>query len=395
MKLPFYTFTFCKASKVILCLVVLHLTAIHHIYAQCDPNSIIQASYHAQIVKTSNGYSITGQDLGPSGNRDQVALTNIPSTDYPMPPDVFPIWGALGGRTQAVFLGSDSRIYAVGAQDLMINSSHTSGSAWQATSLTLPSGIEVCDINKWEGTAGSGNSNGNATGNEDGFLVFSTYDGALYITGDGARDIQDQASNSTWTEMNIPGGIGVIDFAVGYRTLLVQGDDGNLYASGPDSYLGNGAVRDLSALTLLIIQPDISINGITQIEAGFDSYLILDGDGTIHVLGENSEGSLGVGHTNDVRDWSKVGSGCSGGILKNVSSISTLSTHDYRSASSAILVNETIRSWGMNNNQSITSGNNRLITCNEVSTGNNSKAVAISNGVTSLLTSIQLCKFVT
>ena len=223
--------------------------------------------------------------------------------------------------------------------------------------MTLPVGITVCDVNKWEGAAGRRNSTG------DGFLVFSTFSGELYITGNGASDIQSQASNATWTQVNMTSGIAVIDFAVGYQTLLINGIDGKLYASGPDAYLGDGTTTDLNRVTLLSVQPNISVFGTTQIQAGFSSYLVLDGDGTIHVLGENTDGALGVGHLNNVTEWSKVGIECSGGPLKNVAYISTLSTHDYRASSSAILVDQTVRSWGSNDRQSITSGPERKITC--------------------------------
>jgi len=64
----------------------------------------------------------------------------------------------------------------------------------------------------------------------------------------------------------------------------------------------------------------------------------------------------------------------------DVAYISTLSSQDNRSASSAILVNRTIRSWGNNNRQSIDSGVDRLITCPIAPNGNNNNAVAISNG---------------
>ena len=147
-----------------------------------------------------------------------------------MPDGVFPVWGALGGRTQAVFLGSDSKIYAVGTQDLLIDEVHSNGTAWGVTNLELPDNLTVCEVNKWEGTAGSGNGTGNATGMRDGFLAFSTFSGDLYITGDAAFDIQDQASHTDWTKIDMPIGISVVDFAVGYRTLLIQGSDGNLYA---------------------------------------------------------------------------------------------------------------------------------------------------------------------
>ncbi len=229
---------------------------ILHGFSQCDPteidpcelgaNSIIQACYHAQIAKTSNGYSITGEDFSPDGLTNQSSLKNIPSTLYPMPTGVFPVWGAIGGRTQAVFIGSDGNIYAVGEEDLLIDATHTLGTGWKKTNLKLPSSITVCDVNKWEGTAGSGSdnssNNSNVTGDRDGFLVFSTYSGEAYITGDGASVIQSLASNTGWTQINMPLGIGVKDFAVGYRTLLILGTDGLLYASGPKTYLGNGNV---------------------------------------------------------------------------------------------------------------------------------------------------------
>jgi len=268
---------FPKIILVVALLLTINILSINSAISQCDPstidpceigkNSVIQASYHAQIIKTSNGYSITGQNFAPNGNNDQTQLANIPSTQYPMPTGIFPVWGAIGGRTQAVFIGSDSKIYAVGAEGLLIDNANTSSNAWGATNLNLPVGITVCEINKWEGTAGSGNNNGSATGGRDGFLAFSTTNGDLYITGVGAKAIQSQASNIDWTKIVLPTGIRVIDFAVGYRTLLIHGSDGNLYAAGPRTYLGNGTTLNLNTLTILTTQPTISSFGIAQIEA--------------------------------------------------------------------------------------------------------------------------------
>jgi len=399
----------CKVIAVVIFFLTFSIE--NHVIAQCDPlikdlceignNSVIQACYHAQIAKTSNGYSITGEDFAPNGIAYQTVLTNIPSSSYSMPQDVVPIWGAIGGRTQAVFLGSDGKIYAIGEEDLLIDESNTNNPAWGVTRLKLPTGLTVCDVNKWQGTAGSGSDNNNSnsnnavvTGDTDGFLVFSTESGKAYITGDGASAIQSQASNTEWTQIQLPSGISVVNFAVGYRTLLVQGSDGNLYASGPDTYLGDGTRVDLDILTILPIQPEISLFGISQIEAGFNSFMVLDGDGTIHVLGENSEGGLGVGNTINVTEWSKVGAECDSGVLTNVAYISTLSTHDYRINSSAILVNGTVRSWGSNTRQAITTGDDMLIPCPILPTGNNRNAVAISNGghiSPYVNTSVQIC----
>lgn len=383
-----------NCSRLAFLILILNTIAMNSGYAQCDPseinlceignNNIIQACYHAQIAKTSNGYTITGEDFAPNGVNYSTVLTNIPSANYPMPPNIVPLWGAIGGRTQAVFLGTDGRIYAIGEEDLLIDRTHTNGPAWGVTNLNLPPGVTVCDVNKWQGTAGSGsdnNNNSNTTGERDGFLVFSTQSGEAYISGDGASAIQTNASSTDWTMINMPEGITVDNFGVGYRTLLILGSDGNLYGSGRDTYLGDGTVVNVSEIRRLAVQPEISVFGITQIEAGYNSYFVLDGDGTVHVLGENSEGALGIGNISDLTFWSKVGGGdCPGGILSSVAYISTMSTHDNRISSSAILVDRTIRSWGSNNRQSITSGEDMLIPCPITPTGNNRNAVAISNG---------------
>lgn len=385
--------------------IVANLGISHYSTSQCNPsdidlceignNNIIQASFHAQIAKTSNGYSITGEDFAPSGTDYSTVLTNIPSLKYPMPANVTPVWGAMGGRTQAVFIATDNNIYAVGEEDLIIDKSKTNGPAWGVTSLKLPIGITVCDVNKWQGAAGSGSdNNSNTSGQKDGFLVFSTYSGEAYITGDGASAIQSGSSNSEWTLLDMPEGVSVVNFGVGYRTLLILGSDGNLYTAGPDSYLGDGGRMSLTTLTILSIQPNISIFGITQIEAGYNSYFVLDGDGTVHVLGENSEGALGIGNEIDLKTWSKVGQDCPNGVLNNVAFISTMSTHDNRISSSAIIVDGTIRSWGSNNKQSITSGIDMIISCPITPTGNNKNAVAISNGghiSPYVNTSVQIC----
>ncbi len=179
-----------------------------------------------------------------------------------------------------------------------------------------------------------------------------------------------------------------------YRTLLIQGSDCNLYASGSNTYLGNGNPSNISTPTILAVQPPVSSDGIKQIEAGFNSFLVLDGNGTIHVLGENSEGSLGTGNMNDQTSWSKVGNSCSGGILGKVVKISTLSTHDYRSSSSAILEDGTIRSWGMNNRNAITGGLEDTRTCPILPTGIVENVIAIANGghITPYVNStVQIC----
>lgn len=350
----------------------------------CDPNSIdkcelgknsaLQATWHGQIVKTPVGYSLAGQNLASNGSSNQLNLTAIPSAGYTMPANVFPVWGAIGGRTQVAFLGSDGIIYAVGDEGSLIDGGRTSSTAWGATTLPLPSGVTACDVAKWEGTASDGGA---------GFLVFMTYGGALYITGPDATTVRAGATSNIFNTVTLPGGVTAVDFAVGYRTLLILGSNGSLYASGDQMYRGNGTASiNQTTPLLLITQPPLSAGGILQIEAGRSSYYVLDADGTIHVLGENSDGQLGENTTTDQTSWKKVGQGCAGGNLSTVVYISAVGTHDENSKSaSAILANGTLRSWGDNDQFAIGGPSDGTIySCPLVPAGSGSNVIAVASG---------------
>ncbi|MBK8505307.1 MAG: hypothetical protein IPL46_25770 [Saprospiraceae bacterium] len=354
------------------------------IWSQCDPatidrcdvgkNSIVQAAYHSQIVKTFNGYSITGQKLASDGTSSQLNLTPY-LVHLIHCRQMYFRYGVRLRKNPGSILGSNGVIYAVGAENAVISTNVTSSTSWGATTLNLPAGVTVCDVAKWEGT-------GNVENIDNGFLAFSTNSGVLYVTGQDASIVQTGAASGTFTQVTMPLGITVVDFAVGYRTLLVLGTDGNLYASGDRTFLGNNtASSSISVLTLLVTQPPVSAGGILRIEAGESSYYALDSDGTIHVLGFNQDGSLGVNSTAEQRSWNKVGNGCPGGVLTNVVSISTMGTNNNdRSNASAILTDGTLRSWGENDNNSITSGNTSPILCPIIPAGSGANILSVSNG---------------
>ena len=295
-----------------------------------------------------------------------------------MPANVFPVWGAIGGRTQVVFLGSNGTIYAVGDEGSLIDAGRTSSTAWGATTLPLPAGVTACDVAKWEGTADNGGA---------GFLVFMTYSGVLYITGPNATSVRAGATSNVFNTVTLPTGVTAVDFAVGYRTLLILGSNGNLYASGDQMYRGNatGSINQTTPL-VLVTQPPTSVaglGGIQQIEAGRSSYYVLDVDGTIHVLGENSDGQLGDNTTTDRTSWTKVGAGgCSGGVLDDVVYISAVGTHDENSKSaSAILDDGTLRSWGDNDQHAIGGPvDGTIYDCPLIPAGSGNNVIAVASG---------------
>ena len=108
-----------------------------------------QAVYHAQMIKTSTGYLVSGSDMSPTGG-SQIGFTAIPGPGYNMA-GAFPVFGTIGDE-QSIFLGSDGKFYALGREDKCIPTSMTSSNSFQEITLALPAGVTVCDVVKMHAT---------------------------------------------------------------------------------------------------------------------------------------------------------------------------------------------------------------------------------------------------
>jgi hypothetical protein len=159
----------------------------------------------------------------------------------------------------------------------------------------------------------------------------------------------------------MPFGVDVADYAISRHTLFIVGSDGNFYGAG-DIYLGFGGGFVNDAPLSLIATPPLSVMGSIQVKAGGSSFFILDGDGSIHVLGLNGDGHLGLPGATETTTWSKAGTGCAGGPISNAVFISTSDNHFGEMASSAILSDSTVLVWGSNDNDMI-GGNAPVESC--------------------------------
>ena len=93
--------------------------------------------------------------------------------------------------------------------------------------------------------------------------------------------------------------------------------------------------------------------------------MVLDADGSIHVLGENAQGQLGNNSTTDSTTWTKVGTACPGGVLTGAKLIATVNTNDFnvRYTSHAILDDGSIIGWGLENFNTLGQSANGTYTC--------------------------------
>ncbi len=332
----------------------------------------VQSVYHGSLFRTTSGYAITGDLFDPTGNADQLVLTEVNTANgYTLPNNANILLASVGSQ-QASFLLNTGEVYALGLTGQAFFSTNFSTSVFGPTS-----GLNLNDINvnaynvrQWKST--------------NGLTAFRTSNGSIFYTGTQALSWFG-GERDEWNILGgLPNGVTAVDMDLAYRTIFVLGSDGNLYTAGDATYLGNGSVAGSSDILTQMTSPPIN-SGIAQIEVGKEgTYLVLDKNGIIHVLGNNSSGQLGVGSTSNLTSWDLVKTSSSNGApLANVKFISTMDNHTQFSASGAILGDGTIRLWG-NDNVNMIGGNNNnttfpIIPCTETGSVINN-AVYLENG---------------
>jgi len=313
------------------------------------------ATYHAQVISTKTGYTSTGRDQAQNGG-NLISFTPVESPLFPIPAGVRLLKSATAGvfETQTSYIGDDSIIYLVGGLgvDAMTLSVGASGTSFGPATFGLPTGVTVCDVDKYKGGRG--------------LLALSTFDGDLYLMGQRATFVLTGTNDTTFTQVPMPAGVSVDKFALGIDLLFIQGSDGNFYTMGTASYLGDAsAAANHLATPVLMTAPPLSAGGAIQILSGGGHYMVLDADGTIHVLGRNNQAQLGNNSTAASTTWTKVGTSCTDGILTGVKFIATTNTNVFgnRYTSHAILDDGSIIGWGLQNFGTLGNGADGFRTC--------------------------------
>lgn len=244
----------------------------------------LQSAYHSTLIQTVGDWLIAGEGLDGSGG-NQLTLTYM-SDLYTYPAGSEPLLVTVGGTSSVVALFDNGQFYYAGSRDnstignLLADGSVTAGESWAVTNLALPSGVTAQDVVAMRASGG--------------LLMIQTEDGRAFVTGQNANsELSGSFSTTSFNQIAMPSGVTVVEAQIAQSAMLILGSDGNLYRFGTPT-------------AVLLPQPVVS-GGIAQIEVGNNgSYLVLDGSGQIHVMGENSAGQLGIGNTTDQTAWSII-----------------------------------------------------------------------------------------
>ncbi|MCB9139371.1 MAG: tandem-95 repeat protein [Caldilineaceae bacterium] len=311
----------------------------------------LTASFHAVILKTTDGFVITGRSSMPDGTSDFTTLTPITAANgfnYVGTPLIAKTGGS--GYTFHTLL-TDQKFYVWGASSDLYDPAL--GTAF--TEAPLPVGVSATDIKDYSYHERTG-------------LVFLTKSGELYVQVRDAALVSVPMMGNTTADANgyyhvLTGAGGTAFSGVDQVQLTSYGifalkSDGTLWTWGKETYLADGtALADRNYPTQMAPLPA----GVTPVQIALTrassnlqnsvyplSYLVLGSDGKIYSVGENSQGQLGIGNTTDQTAWQTVKTPDGTADLTNVKYISAENGSSQFVSASAILEDNSLLSWGQN-----------------------------------------------
>ncbi|MCP4275134.1 MAG: hypothetical protein GY779_02135, partial [Gammaproteobacteria bacterium] len=255
----------------------------------------MQAAYHATLVRNGpNDWLIAGEGLNGSGG-NQLTFESINSL-YSMPSGTLPVHVTVGGVGSIIVLLDNGDFYFAGTFTnagigwVLHSSTLSAGTSWGQTTFGLPTGVTVSDVEKMV-----------ASGH---MLMITTTSGAAYVLGTAPSQLDNSYSVDAWNQIPAPTpGVTISDAEIANNTLFILGSDGNFYTMGDEIYKGGGTSITSSTTPVLMTTPTLA-GGLKQFDVGHPgSYHILDNSGTIHVLGNNNKGQLGVGNQIGQVSW--------------------------------------------------------------------------------------------
>jgi alpha-tubulin suppressor-like RCC1 family protein len=226
-----------------------------------------------------------GTKTGPDVCTQPLGLPDEPCSTVPvrvsLPSGITPT-AVASGYESGYAIGSDSHLYAWGANSDGELGDGTTTNADTPVQVSLPSGVTATAI---------------ASGNSTAYAIGS--DGKLYAWGAGSNgELGDGTTSSSDTpvQVSLPTGATARAIAGGYYSGYAVGSDGKLYSWGDNTYgeLGDGTTT--GSETPLQVSLPMGVTA-TAVAGGSYSGYAIDSDGKLYAWGYNGDGELGNAST--------------------------------------------------------------------------------------------------
>ncbi len=312
--------------------------------------------YHNSLVRTANGeYKVWGGGLANNGTGNLLVPTTIDATNFPALTGIILKAGigtlGSGAAAQQGIVLTTTGLFAWGSEGRVIDATITSSTAFQKITINtqtdgLPAGVDPLDVKMMFTT--------NQT------LAITTCSGDVYVLTMIAANggVGATASSTVWHRVTeATAGNPFLTNVVAVRgqqgTLFALKSDGTLWTWGAETFLGDGsdqASRNRATQVTVPSGNPIKMIGVTRNDAtDRSSYFVLNSNGSLYAMGENSARQLGDWTTTDRFIWVQpryTAASPGGTPMNNIHWISP-QEHDYRYAAMNVLTSDSTNyNWG-------------------------------------------------
>ncbi|MFA7273586.1 MAG: Ig-like domain-containing protein, partial [Crocinitomicaceae bacterium] len=318
------------------------------------------SGYHQTLVRTSEGvYKTWGQSMGNNGTTDLLSPTIINSTNYP----------ALTGVVLKAGIGSTS---ATSAEGVLLST--TGLFAWGKRGVTIPTNLTTSTT--FQKLTVNGKTDGLPAGVNplDVKMMFTTFHTVALLTCSGDVWVLTQQGENTGT--GLTGALSAAAQVIWYRVtestagnpvlsnviqlrgtanaLIALKSDGTLWTWGTETFLGNASVQTsrnrATLMTLPSANPIKMIGATRQKGTSGSSYYVLNANGNLYALGENSNKQLGDWTTTDRTTWVQPKyTSAAGPVMSNIRWISPQEHDENYGNINIINSDSTNYNWGVAN----------------------------------------------
>jgi len=341
-----------------------------------DPNTIgydnIVGLYHSTMLQETNGdLLVWGASSKPDGDHQLSPTVVSPANGYNYQGEILKHTGgaANGSNAQFAILTTEG-LYIWGKAGYLIHHNVKSGDTFEkanalgtagisgTNSYSLPIGVMPEDVKMMFGTYLT--------------LAIVTCTGEAWVLslnedlyGDGETS-SSSSHKSVWhrvsTASNTP-----LENVVAIRgsttALIALTSDGEIFTWGKNTYLGDGSSKSKRTYAVQMNKPSGTVKQIGM--TGGNSYYVLNTNGELYSLGNNSDRELGDFSTTERKSWVRVQRDGSGAPLPEIAWVSP-NEHSARSSESgygavnALTTDGKLWSWGRNSYNMIGAGGSRI-----------------------------------
>ncbi len=291
----------------------------------------IQAGFHATMVRpAAGGYIVFGELANGNGTANLTTPSRLETGSNGFNFRGQAVMATLGSTSaftnHQYFLLSTAGLYAWGQPGTVISTAATTGPAMQP--ISMPPGVTPADI-KMIDAGGSYTTSGGAGDqtNISGSLALLTKTGQVWIRasvnaanttnvfnavqGDG--NLLTNNGSTDWHQVETAAGVpltGMLDVrTTGAAAIATNGTQ--FYTWGRNVFTGNGTDSATQYYATLMTNPATISLPVSQVDIGYSgnlsaSYFLLDNQGTVHVLGNNNFGQLGIGNAIPQKSWNRI-----------------------------------------------------------------------------------------